>query len=334
MAQFIMRGELKIDPNDPVSLYLREIGQFPLLSKKDERILAEFFHQKKEKHTKNKKDKKAKGQKKKKGKLKFPHIQYGDTVITIRSKKMARDMFVKSNLRLVVSISKTFVGRSTDMELLDLINEGNLGLFKAVDKFDWRRGFKFSTYATWWIRQNITRALSDKTRTIRVPVHMTEKIFRMKKAERQLFRDLEREPSSLEVAIKMKEGVEVIHQMKRADQKIASLDMDVGSGGELSTLGELIADDAIIPADQESSRRILKEQVKKILVDLSPKYKKIIEMRFGLNGEREHTLEDIGKDFGVTRERIRQIEQQALEKIRQSNNSERLKDYWSREHDR
>jgi len=334
MAQFIMRGELKIDPNDPVSLYLREIGQFPLLSKKDERILAEFFQQKKEKHTKNKKDKKAKGQKKKKGKLKFPHIQYGDTVITIRSKKMARDMFVKSNLRLVVSISKTFVGRSTDMELLDLINEGNLGLFKAVDKFDWRRGFKFSTYATWWIRQNITRALSDKTRTIRVPVHMTEKIFRMKKAERQLFRDLEREPSSLEVAIKMKEGVEVIHQMKRADQKIASLDMDVGSGGELSTLGELIADDAIIPADQESSRRILKEQVKKILVDLSPKYKKIIEMRFGLNGEREHTLEDIGKDFGVTRERIRQIEQQALEKIRQSNNSERLKDYWSREHDR
>ncbi len=278
----------KSSPYDSTQMYLREIGQYPLLSARDERELAQ-------------------------------RIVAGDPE--------AKNLLARANLRLVVSVAKKYVGRSPDLTLLDLIQEGNLGLFRAVDKFDWSKGFKFSTYATWWIRQAITRALADQSRTIRIPVHMVETIAKYKQVVRRLTQDLGREPMAEEVATEMGIDVERVRVIENIDQDTVSLEKPIGDDEDKSTLGEFIADDKILSPDQESSRRILADQVAEILSDLSPKERKILEMRHGLLNGVTHTLEEVGKEFGVTRERIRQIEAKAHEKIRQHQNINKLRSY-------
>ena len=278
----------KSSPYDSTQMYLREIGQYPLLAARDERELAQ-------------------------------RIQAGDPE--------AKNLLARANLRLVVSVAKKYVGRSPDLTLLDLIQEGNLGLFRAVDKFDWSKGFKFSTYATWWIRQAITRALADQSRTIRIPVHMVETIAKYKQAVRRMTQDLGREPMAEEVATEMGMDVERIRVIENIDQDTVSLEKPIGDDEEKSTLGEFIADDKILSPEAESSRRILADQVGEILDDLSPKERKILEMRHGLLDGVTHTLEEVGKEFGVTRERIRQIEAKAHEKIRQHQNINKLRSY-------
>ncbi len=274
---------------DSIQIYLKEIGQYPLISASMEKDLAR-------------------------------KIQAGDNE--------AKNLLAKANLRLVVSIAKKYVGRSADLTLLDLIQEGNLGLFKAVDKFDWTKGFKFSTYATWWIRQAITRALADQSRTIRVPVHMVETIAKYKQVYRRLSQDLGREPLSEEIATEMGLDVGKVYMIEKIDQDTISLEAPVGEEDDgKSTLGDFVADDKILSPDQESSRRILSDQVKEILNDLSLKEKKILEMRHGLNDGITHTLEEVGLEFGVTRERIRQIEAKAHEKIRVHEKINRLQSY-------
>ncbi len=274
---------------DSIQIYLKEIGQYPLINASMEKDLAR-------------------------------KIQQGDME--------AKNLLAKANLRLVVSIAKKYVGRSADLTLLDLIQEGNLGLFKAVDKFDWTKGFKFSTYATWWIRQAITRALADQSRTIRVPVHMVETIAKYKQVYRRLSQDLGREPLSEEIATEMGLDLEKVYMIEKIDQDTVSLEAPVGEDDDgKSTLGDFVADDKILSPDQESSRRILSDQVKEILNDLSLKEKKILEMRHGLNDGITHTLEEVGLEFGVTRERIRQIEAKAHEKIRQHEKINRLQSY-------
>jgi RNA polymerase primary sigma factor len=263
---------------DSIQIYLREIGQYPLLTAAEERELAQRIE---------------------------------------KSDAEARNILARSNLRLVVSIAKKYVGRSPDLTLLDLIQEGNLGLFRAVDKFDWKKGYKFSTYATWWIRQAITRALADQSRTIRIPVHMVETIAKYKQVSRRLSQALGREPQAEEIAIEMGVEPEKIYQIEKINQDTLSLENPIGSDDdERSTLGDFIPDDKIPSPVQESSERILSEQVKQILSDLSPKERKILEMRHGLMDGVYHTLEEVGKEFGVTRERIRQIEAKALRKLR------------------
>lgn len=275
---------------DSIQMYLKEIGQYPLVSAAMEKELAR-------------------------------RIEAGDDE--------AKNLLAKANLRLVVSIAKKYVGRSADLTLLDLIQEGNLGLFKAVDKFDWTKGYKFSTYATWWIRQAITRALADQSRTIRVPVHMVETIAKYKQVVRRLSQDLGRDPLPDEIAVEMGLDVDKVYQIEKIDQDTVSLESPVGDDGDdgKSTLGDFLSDDKILSPDQESSRRILTDQVKEILDDLSPKERKILEMRHGLMDGITHTLEEVGKEFGVTRERIRQIEAKAHEKIRQHEKINRLKNY-------
>jgi RNA polymerase primary sigma factor len=275
---------------DSIQMYLKEIGQYPLINAAKEKELAK-------------------------------RIQVGDME--------AKNLLAKANLRLVVSIAKKYVGRSPDLTLLDLIQEGNLGLFRAVDKFDWTKGYKFSTYATWWIRQAITRALADQSRTIRVPVHMVETIAKYKQVVRRLSHDLGREPLPDEIAMEMGMDVDKIYQIEKIEQDVMSLETPVGDDSEdgKSTLQDFIADDKILSPDQESSRRILRDQVNLILGDLSEKERKILEMRHGLNDGITHTLEEVGREFGVTRERIRQIEAKAHEKIRQHDKINRLKNY-------
>jgi len=274
---------------DSIQIYLREIGHYPLIDAKTERELAQ-------------------------------RIQKGDNE--------ARGLLARANLRLVVSIAKKYVGRSADLTLLDLIQEGNLGLFRAVDKFDWTKGFKFSTYATWWIRQAITRALADQSRTIRVPVHMVETIAKYKQAVRRLSQDLGREPLPEEIAVEMGLEVEKVYQIEKVDQDTVSLENPVGDEDDgKSTLSDFVADDKILPPDQEASRRILTDQVREILSELSDKERQILEMRHGLLDGITHTLEEVGVKFGVTRERIRQIEAKAHEKIRQHEKVAKLKSY-------
>lgn len=274
---------------DSIQMYLKEIGQHSLISGAQEKDLAK-------------------------------RIINGD--------EEAKNILARANLRLVVSIAKKYVGRSSDLTLLDLIQEGNLGLFKAVDKFDHTKGYKFSTYATWWIRQAITRALADQSRTIRVPVHMVETIAKYKQVVRRLSQDLGRDPLPEEIAIEMGLEPEKIYMIEKIDQGTVSLESPVGEDDDgKSTLGDFMADEKIPSPEQDSNRRIIRDQLAEILADLPPKEKKIIEMRNGLVDGIYHTLEDVGKEFGVTRERIRQIEAKALEKMRQHEKTKRLQHF-------
>jgi len=274
---------------DSVQMYLKEIGQYPLIRAQQERELAK-------------------------------RIQDGDDE--------AKNLLAKANLRLVVSIAKKYANRSPDLTLLDLIQEGNIGLFKAVEKFDWTKGYKFSTYATWWIRQSITRALADQSRTIRIPVHMVETISKYKQVFRRMSQDLGRNPLPEEIAAEMGIDVEKIHMIGKINQDTRSLEESIGSDDdEKSTLGEFIADTKIPSPDKEAAKRILNDQIREILDELSPKEKRIIEMRYGLEDGISHTLEEVGKEFGVTRERIRQIEAKVHDKIRSNDKIQKLRDY-------
>ena len=275
--------------HDSIQMYLKEIGQYPLIFAAEEKELAR-------------------------------RIEKGDAE--------AKNLLARANLRLVVSIAKKYVGRSADLTLLDLIQEGNLGLFKAVEKFDWTKGYKFSTYATWWIRQSITRALADQSRTIRIPVHMVETISKYKQTHRRLSQDLGREPLAEEIASEMGIPVEKIHMIENINQETVSLEQPVGDDDDKSTLENFIPDDKILRPDQESSRRILSDQIRSVLDELNPKEKKILEMRYGLTDGIQHTLERVGEEFGVTRERIRQIEAKVHEKLRQHEKIARLKNYF------
>ena len=275
--------------SDSVQMYLREIGQYPLLRGEEEAELAK-------------------------------KIEKGD--------EAARQRLMVSNLRLVVSIAKKYVGRSANLTMLDLIQEGNIGLSRAVEKFDYKRGYKFSTYATWWIRQAITRALADQARTIRIPVHMIETINKYQQVVRRLVQDLGREPLPEEVAAEMGVDVEKIHHIMKISQDTVSLEAPVGSDDdEGSLLADFIADEESVTPETMAGRRILRDHLQEIISELSQREQKILEMRFGLKDGVTHTLEEVGKVFGVTRERIRQIEAKALEKIRQHHDIGKLKGY-------
>jgi RNA polymerase primary sigma factor len=279
---------LYLEAFDNVQMYLREIGRIPLLTAQEEVKLAK-------------------------------QIEQGN--------EEAKQKLTQANLRLVVSIAKRYIGRSRNLSLLDLIQEGNIGLFKAVEKFDYRRGYKFSTYATWWIRQAITRALADQARTIRIPVHMVETISKYTQVKRQLLQELGREPLPEEIAAEMNESVDKVRQIIKISQETISLEAPVGDEDEESTLGEFVEDKKTASPSQIAARKLLKSRLKEILVDLSPREQKILEMRFGLEDGITHTLEEVGREFGVTRERIRQIEAKALEKMRQHKRSKKLKGY-------
>ena len=276
-----------ININDPVRMYLKEIGKISLLSPEEELVLSE-------------------------------QVASGD--------EEAKNKLAESNLRLVVSIAKRYVGRG--LLFLDLIQEGNIGLMKAVDKFDSDKGYKFSTYATWWIRQAITRALADQARTIRVPVHMVETINKMSRIQRQLTLELNREPSEEELAKKMNLSLDKIREVIKISQEPVSLETPIGEEDD-SHLGDFIKDESSMSPEEYATNEILKEEIKSVLMTLQVREQEVLELRFGLVDGTCHTIEEVGKKFNVTRERIRQIEAKALRKLRHPSRAKKLKDFLS-----
>lgn len=278
----------KTAPLDPIQMYLKEIGRISFVTADQEKELAK-------------------------------RIEKDDDE--------AKKRLIRANLRLVVSIAKRYVGRSANLTLLDLIQEGNLGLFRAVEKFDWRRGYKFSTYATWWIRQAITRALADQARTIRIPVHMIETISKYTQVRRRLLQDLGREPLAEEIAAEMGLEVDKVRHIQKISQETVSLETPVGSDDEDSVLAEFVEDEKVAPPSVDAARSLLRERLEEIIIDLSPREQRILAMRFGMDDGVTHTLEEVGNEFGVTRERIRQIEAKSLEKIREHGSLKKLQGY-------
>ena len=276
---------LEASVDDPVRLYLREIGKIPLLNLRDEQEIAHKIAE---------------------------------------GSENAKKILAESNLRLVVSIAKRYLGRG--LSFLDLIQEGNVGLIKAVDKFDCTKGFKFSTYATWWIRQAITRAISDQSRTIRIPVHMVETINKVKKTSSQLTHDLGREPSAKEIAQKLDMSAKKVSQILKVSQDPVSLEAPMGKE-EDTRLGDFIPDDHALAPSDAAAHALLREQLSHVLYTLTPREEKVLRMRFGLADGRPHTLEEVGRKFRVTRERIRQIEAKALRKLRHPSRSKRLRGF-------
>ncbi|RQD76876.1 MAG: RNA polymerase sigma factor RpoD [Candidatus Syntrophonatronum acetioxidans] len=274
-----------VSVNDPVRMYLKEIGKVPLLTSEEEVELAKAMEE-------------------------------GD--------EEAKRKLVEANLRLVVSIAKKYVGRG--MQFLDLIQEGNLGLIKAVEKFDWRKGYKFSTYATWWIRQAITRAIADQARTIRIPVHMVETINKLIRVSRQLVQELGREPTPEEIAHEMDIGEDKVREILKIAQEPVSLETPIGEEDD-SHLGDFIEDQEVQAPADAAAFELLKEQLEDVLDTLTPREERVLRLRFGLDDGHSRTLEEVGQVFGVTRERIRQIEAKALRKLRHPMRSKRLKDY-------
>lgn len=273
---------------DNVQAYLREIGKIPLLTPEEERELAK-------------------------------RVAEGD--------EQARQKMIEANLRLVVSIAKRYVGRSSNLNLLDLIQEGNIGLSRAVDKFNFKKGFKFSTYATWWIRQAITRALADQGRTIRIPVHMVETISKYLKVRKNLTQTLGREPLPEEIALETGKPVEEILYLMKIAQDTTSLNQPVGDEEEGNEVGDFVPDNKSLSPEQFASLQLLKEELKELMASLTEREQKIIEMRFGLKDGISHTLEEVGKAFNVTRERIRQIEAKTLERLKELEKAKKLKEF-------
>ena len=273
--------------NDPVRMYLKEIGKISLLSLDEEAELSK-------------------------------KVEEGD--------EEAKRLLAESNLRLVVSIAKRYVGRN--LSFLDLIQEGNIGLMKAVEKFDASKGFKFSTYATWWIRQAITRAIADQAKTIRVPVHMVETINKLKRIQRQLTLELNREPSEAEIAKKMGTTEEKVREIFKISQDPLSLETPIGEEDD-SHLGDFVKDESSMSPEEYAINEVLKDEIQEVLCTLTPREEEVLKLRFGLHGGTCHTLEEVGNMFGVTRERIRQIEAKALRKLRHPSRSRKLKDYLS-----
>ncbi|MFA5386199.1 MAG: sigma-70 family RNA polymerase sigma factor [Candidatus Paceibacterota bacterium] len=280
--------ESSLETPDAVQIYLKEIGKTPLLTGDEEKELAKRAE---------------------------------------KDDEEARQRLIKSNLRLVVSIAKRYARRSPQLSILDLIQEGNIGLARAVSKFDYRKGFKFSTYATWWIRQAITRALADQSRTIRIPVHMVEIISKYTQTKRRLSQELGREPLPEEISIEMGIEVDKIHYIQKISQEVLSLESPISEDDEDSTLQEFIRDEKSLTPVQLADQTLLREKIKEVLVDLAEREQEILKMRFGLTDGITHTLEEVGKKFNVTRERIRQIEAKALEKIRGHQKSKILEEY-------
>ena len=301
---------------DPVRMYLREIGQVPLLTAAEEVDLAQRIEAG-VKAEERMADLAASGES-----VEFEERRRLDRFR--RDGERAKDELTQANLRLVVSIAKRYLGRG--MHILDLVQEGNLGLMRAVEKFDYTKGFKFSTYATWWIRQAITRAIADQARTIRIPVHMVESINKVHRQQRQLIQELEREPTVEELAAKCELKPEKVREILRISQDPLSLDSPVGEEDD-SYLADFIADnDAVMPADVATANS-LSEQIMSALDDLNDREKQVVRMRFGLDGGQPRTLEEVGREFGVTRERIRQIESKTLAKLRHPRSREKLEDY-------
>lgn len=273
------------ESTDPVRQYLREIGKVPLLSAEDEVELAKRYE---------------------------------------KGEKSAKDKLTESNLRLVVSIAKKYIGRG--LSLLDLIQEGNQGLIRAVEKYDWRKGFKFSTYATWWIRQAITRAIADQARTIRIPVHMVETINKLYRVSRRLMQELGREPSAEEIAEEVDLDPDRVREIFKIAQETTSLEAPVGEDEE-SFLGDFIPDESQLSPVDAASKQLLKGHLDEVLATLSDREARVLKLRFGLEGSKQMTLEEVGKVFGVTRERIRQIEAKALRKLKHPSRRKKLQDY-------
>lgn len=299
--------------NDPVKMYLKEIGQIPLLNPKQEPVIAKAIQDGEDARAKQAAEPDLSDEEKKELNR-----------ISVEGEQ-AKQLLISSNLRLVVSIAKKYVGRG--MLFLDLIQEGNCGLIKAVEKFDYTKGFKFSTYATWWIRQSITRAIADQARTIRIPVHMVETINKLTRIQRQLVQDLGRDPLPEEIAEKM-EGISA--EKVRDIQKIAldpvSLETPIGEEDD-SHLGDFIEDKETLSPDDYTNNQLLKDEINAVLQGLTEREEKVLRLRFGLYDGRTRTLEEVGKEFNVTRERIRQIEAKALRKLKHPNRSKRLKDF-------